>query len=280
MCLLIFLGLAYGETSLEIIEQFEHGRINWSMRIVEAAGVGVVSSEVSNVQEVRTKGMINARQEAYVNLLEIIKKIQVTATQTLGEMVEKKDTILPGLETLLHNAPVFETDYLTDGSVAIKVRLGLDGELAQLILPDEITQLESINIGNEQHKAGQEAVYTGMIVDVRGLAFKPAMSFKMVDEGGQEVYGPKYVTRECAVRWGFCEYTDQINSVKTFKRLGNNPLIVKGIRLKTPGASTIVISDTDVSRIRSRVDYLTILKECRVAIVMDGISGKPESKKQ
>ena len=278
VCLFISLGSAYGDTSLEIIEQFEHGRIDWSRRIVEAAGVGTATPDVSNTQKTQEEATLAARQAAYVNLLETIKKLQVTATQTLGDMIEKKDAIQRGLETLLHNAPVFKTDYLTDGSVTVKVRMGLDGELAQLILPDEITQLESINIGNEQHKAGQEALYTGLIVDVRGLSFKPAMSFKLVDEGEQEVYGPKYASRECAVRWGFCEYTDQIDSAKTFKRLGNNPIMVKGIRFKTPGASTIVISDTDVSKIRSKAAHLVFLKKCRVVIVLDGISAEPESR--
>ena len=281
VCLFVLSGLAYGDASLEIVEQFEHGRINWSRRIIEVAGVGVVSPKLLNVnvQEARTKGIINARQAAYANLLETIKKLQVTATQTLGDMVEKKDTIQRGLETLLHNAPVFKTDYLTDGSVTVKVRMGLDGELAQLILPDEITQLESINISNEQHKSDQEAAYTGMIVDARGLIFKPAMLLKLVDERNQEVYGPKYASRECAVRWGFCEYTDQIDSAKTFKRLGNNPIMVRGLRIKTPGSSTIVISDTDVSKIRSNAAHLVFLKKCRVVIVLDGASGKPESKK-
>jgi len=269
VCLFILSGLAYGE---------KHGRINWSRRFVEATGVGAASPRVSNTQKIREDATIAARKAVYANLLETIKKLQITATQTLGNMVEKKNMIQGDLVTLLHSAPVLKTDYLSDGSVTVKVRMGLDGELAQLILPDEITQLESINIGNEQHKSGQEAVYTGLIVDARGLSFKPAMSLKLVDDRDQEVYGPKYASRECAVRWGFCEYTDQIDLAKAFKRLGNNPIMVKGIRLKTPGVSTLVISDTDVSKIRSKAAHLVFLKKCRVVIVMDGTSAEPESR--
>ena len=279
VCFFVFFSLAYGETSCEIIEQFENGRINWSKRIVEAEGMGGASPEISNAQEAREKAMIQARQAVYRNLLETIKKLRVTAIQTLGNIVEKKDTILSALETLLCDAPVVKTDYLTDGSVAIKMQMDIDGALSQLILPAEITQLESIHIGNDQRKSGPEAVYTGMIVDARGLPFKPAMSFKLVDEENQEVYGPKYASRECVVQWGFCEYANQIDASKTFKRLGNNPLMVKGIRLRTTGASTIVISDTDVLKIRSTVDYLVFLKECRVVIVMDGPPAEPETRK-
>jgi len=277
MWVFIFLSLGYGEISYEIIEEFEHGRINWSKRIVEAEGKGGASPKLSNTQETREKAMLKARQVVYRNLLETIKHLQVTELQKIGDMVGEKDMVLPALETLLNDAAVVKTDYLTDGSVEIKVQMDLDGALSQLILPGGIIKLESIHIGKEQRKSDPEVVYTGMIVDARGLPFKPAMSFKLVDEENQEIYGPKYASRECVGKWGFCEYTNQIDEVKTFKRLGSNPLMVKGINLISPGASKIVISDTDVSKIRSTVDHLVFLKECRVVIVLDGAPAEPES---
>lgn len=282
VCLFLFFGLAYGEVSHEIIDQFEKGRINWSKRIVEAEGMGCPSpgmSDMSDNQGAREKAMIMARQDVYRNLLETVKKLQVTGTQTLGDIVKKKDTILSAVETLLHDVPVVKTDYLTDGSVKIEAQIGLDGALSQLILPDEIIQLESIHMGNKQQNNDRKDNYSGIVVDVRGLPFKPAMSFKLIDESNKEVYGPKYISRECVVQWGFCEYTNQIDAIKTFKRLGDNPLMVKGIKLKPSSASMIIISNTDASKIRNSVEHLVILKECRVAIVMDGTLPEPKSRK-
>lgn len=280
--LFIFSGPAYGETCHEIIDQFEKGRINWSKRFVEAEGVGWPlpgMSEGSENQRARDKAMIMAQQDVYRNLLETVKKLQVTGTQTLGDIVKKKDTTLSAVETLLHDAPVVKTDYLTDGSVKIKAQIGLDGALSQLILPAEIIQLESIHMENHQQKHDQKDNYSGIIIDVRGLPFKPAMSLKLIDESNKEVYGPKYVSRECSVQWGICEYAKQIDLVKMAKRLGNNPLMVKGIKLKPSSASTIIISNTDVSKIRDSVENLVFLKECRVVIVMDGILPEPKSRK-
>ena len=186
---------------------------------------------------------------------------------------------MSALETLFHDAPAVKTDYLTDGSVKIKVQIALDGALSQLILPGEIIQLESIQSVRKQPSPDQKDNYTGIIFDVRGLPFKPAMSFELIDESNKEVYGPKYVSRECVVQWGFCEYTKQIDSIKMLNRLGGNPLIVKGIQLKLSSASTIIISDTDASKIRNSVEHLVFLKECRVAILMDGAPDEPVSKK-
>jgi len=122
--------------------------------------------------------------------------------------------------------------------------------------------------------------YTGLVIDARGLGINPAMTFQLVDEDGKEVYGSAYVSREHVVQWGMCEYTSDINAIKKNERIGGNSIVVKGIKVKPPGNSDVIISGADASRVRGAVEHLGFLKECRVMIVMDKLFETIEDKDQ
>ena len=52
-------------------------------------------------------------------------------------------------------------------------------------------------------------------------------------------------------------------------RIGNKPFIVKGISVSGEKSNNIVISNTETARFKSLIEHLTILKHCRVIIVVD-----------
>ena len=108
-----------------------------------------------------------------------------------------------------------------------------------------------------------------MVVDSRGLKTRPAMSPKIIDENGQEVYGSAYVSREFAVQQGMSGYAKDLQKAMNNERVASNPLVVKGIKTNEQGHSNVVISNADASKIKSSSDNLSFLKKCRVMIVVD-----------
>lgn len=112
-------------------------------------------------------------------------------------------------------------------------------------------------------------VYTGLVLDARGIQARPAMSPKVVDENGQEVYGSMQVDREFAVQQGMSGYARDLTAAQSNSRVTNNPVTIKGLKSVGPGRSNIVISNADAQMIRAAAENLVFLKKCRVMVVLD-----------
>jgi len=117
-----------------------------------------------------------------------------------------------------------------------------------------------------QEKSG---THTGLVVDARGIQARPAMSPKVIDESGQEVYGTMHVDREYAVQQGMSGYSRDVKTAQSNPRVTDNPLVVKGLRTDGPGKSNIIISNGDAEQIRASYGSGDYLKQCRVMIVLD-----------
>jgi hypothetical protein len=169
---------------------------------------------------------------------------------------------------MIQGAEVVKQEYLSDGTIEITMAMSLRGGFSQLVLPDEIKSLESVKPVMTPMKHSS-AVYTGLVVDARGLSARPAMSPKILDETGQEVYGSAFVSREYAVQQGMSGYAKDIAAAHRNQRVTDNPITVKGLRTEGLGRSDIVISNADASALRSASENLSFMKKCRVMIVVD-----------
>ena len=167
--------------------------------------------------------------------------------------------------------------YMSDGSIEASLQMNLQGGFAQLILPKEIRQIETI----KQLKPGQKSsagkpnasserasdIYTGLLVDARSIEAVPALVPKLLDENLAEVFGPAFVSREFVVQQGMAAYYTDIQAAKADPRVSDNPLIVKALRTDFPSRCNLVISNADASKLKSASDHLVFLKEARVVIV-------------
>ena len=107
------------------------------------------------------------------------------------------------------------------------------------------------------------------MVDARGSRFSPALAPVIVDEKAREVYGSAFVSREFAVQQGMAGYSRNLRAAYQDARVADNPLTVKGLGTAANSTSTIIISDADAWRIKSASEHISLLKTCRVMIVVD-----------
>ena len=182
------------------------------------------------------------------------------------------------LSALIRKAPEVEQlrQLQYDGTVEVWSRMKLNGGFCQLILPLEIRQIETIKqvVTPKRYKISQtqprlSKIYTGMIVDARGLRAVPVLVPRILDENLEEVFGPAYVSREFAVQHGVARYTTDIRKAKLNARVSENPLIVKALKVIWPGRCDFIISNADAAKLKSASEHLKFLKECRVIIVLD-----------
>jgi hypothetical protein len=270
----------------QIIEKIgTNGNINWSAGYIEAVGIGAPPERFIGKIQARPMALRAAELVAKRNLLEITKGVRIDSTTLVKDFVVESDVINSQVEGIVKGATVVKQDYMSDGSVEVTVRMPLLGDFSSAIMPKVLdkkpiarpqppappvqTAPEGRSYTSEPRKPSSGAVYTGMVVDARGMQTRPAMSPKILDESGQEVYGSVIVEREFAVQQGMSGYARDLTSAQGNQRVTNNPITVKAIRAQGAGKSDIIISNADAAALRSAADNLSFMKKCRVMIVLD-----------
>lgn len=270
----------------QIIEKIgSNGNINWSAGYIEAVGIGAPPERFIGKIQARPMALRAAEIVAKRNLLEITKGVRIDSTTLVKDFAIESDVINSQVEGMVKGAQVVKQDYMSDGSVEVTVRMPLSGNFLEAIMP-KILEKKPIDRSYtaEPRKpavapqapaapptpAGTPGpVYTGMVVDARGMQTRPAMSPKILDENGQEIYGSVIVDREYAVQQGMSGYARDLTSAQNNARVTNNPLTIKGLKTQGPGKSDIIISNADAAALRSAADNLAFMKKCRVMIVLD-----------
>ncbi|MFZ5569985.1 MAG: LPP20 family lipoprotein [Thermodesulfobacteriota bacterium] len=272
---LFFLQTGFCGDQGQYVEKMDNGSVNWSSNIVSAVGIGAPPEWSYGKPQARPMAITAARIVAYRNLMEVVKGIQLQSSTTVENFMLTDDTVRTQVNGMIQGARVTKTEYFEDGTVEVTVEMNLGGGFAQLMLPQDIKQVEPIKTqppatgaaGTESGSLAQG--FTGLVVDALGLGAKPAMSPRILDEGGQEVYGAAYVSRENAIQQGMCGYATELKSAMEDSRVAGNPLVVKGLRAEGEGRSDIVISNADAAKLRSSSENLSLLKQCRVMIAMN-----------
>ena len=274
----------------QLVEQIGvNGNVNWTTGIIEAVGIGAPPEKYYGKPQARPMALRAAQLDAYRNLLEVVKGVRVTSVTYVEDFATKSDVVRTEVSGLVKGAQIVKSEYLSDGTVEVTMRMSLSGGLMQVILPKiiEIEKAEKpavvtppeppVQATPEKEevaappapKAPAGVVYTGLVIDARGIQARPAMSPKIVDENGQEVYGSMQVDREFAVQQGMSGYARDLTAAQSNPRVTNDPITVKGLRTVGAGRSSIIISNADAQMIKSVAENLAFLKKCRVMVVLD-----------
>jgi len=266
-------GMAEGE---QIVEQVGNkGAVNWTEGYMEAIGIGAPPERYLGKPQARPNALRAAQVDAYRNLLEVVNGVRVDSTTTIRDFMVESDVINTQVQGMVKGARVSKQEYLSDGTVEVTVRMPLAGNFASVIIPRILEKRPAAPLPAETPKAAPEKpapageTFTGLVVDARGIQARPAMSPRIIDESGREIYGSMNVEREYAVQQGMSGYARDLTAAQSNPRVTNNPLSVKGVKTEGAGRSDIVIANADAEKILAAGDNLSFLKKCRVMIVLD-----------
>ena len=279
---ILFINFSYGYAAdiRSLIEVRGNSTIDWTRGIVAARGIGdpTTYGYYNKSQGQRQQTIDEALNKARHNLLETIVGIRINAEIRVIDIVENYPRMMSQLKGMTYLAPEVDNRrrYLYDGTVEAWSRMNLNGGFTQLILPPEIRQIESIkqvspdkNSSRLRARSRFSPIYTGMVVDARGIQAIPVIAPRIFDENLEEVFGPTYASREFAVQEGFARYTTNLWQAKFDLRVSDNPIVVKALKTLWPGRCDFIISNTDADKLRSASEHLLFLRECKVIIVLD-----------
>ncbi len=266
----------------QLIEQVgTQGSVNWSAGYIEAVGIGAPPERFIGKPQARPMALRAAQVDALRNLLEITKGVRIDSTTEVKDFTTASDVINTQVEGVVKGARVMKQEYMSDGTVEVTMRLTMNN-LAPVVMPRALDKkpepappvaaappapVAPASAPPQPARAG--VVYTGLVIDARGIQVRPAMSPRILDEAGREVYGSMQVERDFAIQQGMTGYARDLTAAMSNARVTNNPITVKGIKAEGAGKSDIVIANADADAIRGVAENLAFLKKCRVMIVLD-----------
>jgi len=267
----------------EYVEQADNGSVNWDNGLLRATGVGAPPANAVNAAQARGMAKRAATVIARRNLLELIKGVQIDSSTTIDNFMVSSDVVVSRIRGFLQNSQILDTAYMSDGSVEVTVGLKLRGGISDVVLPkaDQFRLTEptpvpapsSVSASPAQSAEAAPmvtgAAYTGLIIDARGLAARPAMSPRVVDEAGNEVYGTALVSREYAIQQGMAGYAKDPDKATANPRVAGNPMTVAAVAVQGRSRSDLVIPTAQAEAIRAQAESKNYLAQARVMILLD-----------
>lgn len=271
-CSLFFTTVVFGDQLIDIPEhgylvQFPKGYVNWSTGRVCASGK-VVPTDRKKADSPDFV-LSAAKSDARRNLVDILKQLNIYGGRSVGDLAASDDHILAGIEKDVMDATLIKQSYTSNRSIEVVMGISIFGGFLQLVLPEEIKSIPSLKIINPPASSSRDQlVYTGLIIDATAIGFDPVLYPVVVSEMGDEIYSSLFISREFAVQKGVCRYMCRMDPVEIAKRVGDNPIRVKGLRKGGPGNSSIVISKSDADKIEKIRERHRFMKACRVVILV------------
>ena len=230
--------------------------LDWSAGVVEAIGIGVPPSNIRSKAQGRAMAVRAATADAQRNLIETLQGVSVDP-ETPVEDAMASDIIRTKVKGILRGARrVGKPTYLEDGSVEITLAVRIRGALTDALLPKEGF---SAPVPEPEKRVEKPDGPTGLIVDARGLGLSPAMAPKVVDEAD----------REAAVQHGIAAYEKDLELARKSDRIGDNPILVKGVKATGRNKTNVVVAEADGDKVRKAADGQAFLNQCKVIVVVD-----------
>ncbi len=269
--LLFFIPLAsvWANEENDCITVHENGCVNWTSGIVQATGKASPSESArdDSPDAILLRATLDARQ----NLIQILMEIAFDTTAR-DSSFPSGDPVIAGIEKQAMDAKLSHQHYTSDRAMAVTIETNMFGGFLQLVLPEEIREIMGLKIilKADNHVAGaRHDPYTGLILDARGIDFKPTITPAIVSEQGDEIYTARFISREYAVQAGVCRFSCTPDPVMNIRRTGPNPLVIRGLRKGGKTNHAIVISRSDAAAIERTAERHLFMRKCRVVIVLD-----------
>lgn len=301
--LLLLAGASVALAEEGFVEKHENGTVDWLTGTVRAKGIGAPPANAVNAAQARAMALRAATVIARRNLLELLRGVQIDSATTVQNYLVNDDTVVSRVNGHLDRAIIEDTAYMSDGSVEVVAKVELRGPVSRTLLPGAAatpptppkppkqkpgpTALQK----TEQKPASRPAIpdggsvaaapsvatsiaptmdgASGLIIDARGLGARPAMSPRIVDENGEEVYGSAFVGREYAIQQGMAGYAKDVEQAAASDRVGSAPLQVKAKAVTGQAGTDLVVSNETAAQIRAAAAGSDMLEQCRVMIVLD-----------
>jgi hypothetical protein len=270
------------EVKSECTSMQSNGCIDWSNGVVYATGMGVPNPNFKTQAQKTYSAYEASKVVAMRNLLQMVEGINISSTRTVKVGMLESDTINTQINgRIRHVVEAGKPKTMSDGSIWVTMKMYLR-DIVSVLVNNEQFERGGANMGQKpaivkpaekvDKKKGITyggkvgTVYTGLIIDARGTDIAPAMSPKIYNAEGKEIYGSADVERDFVLQHGIVGYVKDIEKSQQHQRVKGNPLIIKATGSEK--SINLSISNEDAALLEKLEATQTFLREARVLIII------------
>ena len=264
---------------LSSLSVFAAEGVDWGNSTITVTGSGIAPANARSAAQARMMARRAAVVDAYRQLAEAIKGVNVDSETTVQNMMVVDDTTKTKVSAFIQGAKILSEQVTADGGYEVTMTVsmfGVSNSLASAVMPKpaaveafpqpvaavapSVQVTVTVNTQSAVPAASVPATgssaaaapagkaiggYTGLIVDCSGLGLKPVMSPVIKNASGQPIYGYKNLDYDRVVSNGMAGYTSDVH---TAVRAGTNPLVVRAIGLDNHNGNPI-LATADANRV-------------------------------
>ncbi|MBU3916051.1 hypothetical protein KKA14_10995, partial [bacterium] len=220
----------------------KNGCIDWTNGIIYATGMGIPNATVKTKMQRRYSAEAAAVIIAEKNLLKMVQGINIDSSATVKMGMLEEDIVIEQYKGTLFNVlQEGKAQFMNDDSAIVTMKMYMR-DVVSILMENNHSAFEktATNVqkpvpdpekpatsGEPLHSGSEKSIYTGLIIDARGMKVVPAMSPKIYDNNLVEVYGSAAVERNFALLHGIVGYTKDLKNAQDNERVKGNPLLIK-----------------------------------------------------
>ena len=249
-----------GNGTQSVTEKLGLATMDWTQLGLLGTGIGEGSRGRLDLETARKEARKNAEENAFNKLFRSVSMLPVNENETVGTIFKQKPEVKLLADQILHQFDVKDVVFFSNGGIEIQVEVSITP-----LLPGILGTSKGKPPIDPVSKEGK-VLYSGLIVDTEGLIFYPVLSPLLLAEDGMVLYGPEKVLGDALHKRGMVSYHPSLESAQKDPRVGQNPLIVKALRLETRDA--LVIPSHKARSLQQSNLNLNFLEEGRLIIVL------------
>ena len=188
------------------------------------------------------------------------------------EMVHMLGSLVASWAEYTRTRPLVVTAAM-DGNAAVNDRLARQERLLNSLavkLNEINRRLEALERGGDTARAPKKTMaqvkFTGLVIDARGIDFKPCLKPDIVGKD-LVLYPGDYIDLDAAVTGGYVRYYRDLAMAQRNDRVGVLPMTIKAIGTRPDGRSLVISApDYDLLKEISTIQE-NFLGQCRITVV-------------
>lgn len=199
-----------------VVQTLEHAEIDWTDGNIVATGSGAPDPNLKNMAKIRLAAEKAAQLDAYRRVIEALKGVQITVTQTGRDRLSAPQ-IRAKVEGVVRGCTVKDTRYYSEGGVDVVLSCPFGGGLATALAPAG---------ARATPPEGSKASATGLIIDASGVEARPTLIPTLSGPSGPPILGPRTISSEALRSLGSTVFVRSLSAAQALARVGKKPVVV------------------------------------------------------
>jgi hypothetical protein len=262
--------------SFNKLEKKNNSYVNWSMGYAVAWGNSVVDMDSDNILLSRNEAEQKAYKNAMKELTEILISLRVNSFKTVYDYIAEKENFGFLFNKYIHNysknlLPVTK-GYVNVKSGKVFMLFGKNSLLEVFFKAFKDQPVKKVPLFNNNDYI-ESHTYTGLVIDARGLGFKPNFfpTVFVKDKKGIDriIYSFHHLDRRRSLKNGSVRYTKTAYNIYMDSVVGSRPYVCHAKRVSGEFNTDLYISREDAIKLLSKSQSAKKLEEGRVLIIVD-----------